>query len=147
MKLKLKEFVFENETGGKVKLSFEGTFSPEDITNIIKKLHTENSNSHVPSNSPTAAVAGHNLIDQEHLSIREKLEQIVKEIKYGWFTSDHIRELFSYTFHEEIKPSTVSTYLARMFQEGQLERRGTRARREYRVAERSINEIQFAEQI
>ena len=79
--------------------------------------------------------------------IREKLELIVKEIKHGWFTSDHIRELYSYHFQEEIKPSTVATYLARMFNDNLLERRGSRARREYRVAEKQIDSVQYINQV
>ncbi len=135
MKLKLKEFVFENEVGSKVKLSFDGSFSPEDIGKIIKKLQDDDT----PSESHPIIEQHTNSKENEEydtLSIREKLELIVKEIKYGWFTSDHIRELYFYHFREEIKPSTVSTYRARMFTNTILERRGTRARREYRVSEK-----------
>jgi len=146
MKLKLKEFVFENETGGKVKLSFDGSFSPEDIGKIIKKLQDdENPSEPKPDPAQTPNLNSNSNVDS--LNIREKLEIIVKEIKHGWFTSDHIRELYYYHFQIEIKPSTVSTYLARMFNEEILDRRGSRARREYRVTEKLVSQIVCANQV
>ena len=146
MKLKLKEFVLENEAGGKVKISFDGTFSPEDIMTIIGKLNTE---SPTPDEKKQSTEPSPSIFkgDRDSLTIREKLEEIVNEIKHGWFTSDHIRELYLYHYQEEIKPSTVSTYLARMFNEASLERRGSRARREYRVAEKLVKPIQLADQL
>lgn len=146
MKLKLKEFVFENETGGKVKLSFDGSFSPEDIGNIIKKLQDDEKPSE-PKPDPVQTPNLNSNTNADSLSIRKKLEIIVKEIKHGWFTSDHIRELYNYHIQEEIKPSTVSTYLARMFNETILERRGSRAKREYRVAEKLVSQIEYANQV
>lgn len=145
MKLKLKEFILENEKGGKVKVSFEN-FSPEEIAAVIKKLQdAEPTREDKPDIKRNAKLAANDNFDS--MSIRKKLELIVREIKHGWFTSDHIRELYFYHFHEEIKPSTVSTYLARMFNDEVLERRGSRARREYRVAEKQIDSVQYVDQI
>jgi hypothetical protein len=146
MKLKLKEFVLENESGGKVTLSFDASFAPEDMLKIIKKLQNETPTSEEkPKTIPPTTLK----IDKDFdsLTIREKLEMVVNQIKYGWFTSDHIRELYQYHFHEEIKPSTVSTYLARMFKENSLERRGSRARREYRLAESEMIPIEYLKEI
>ncbi len=141
MNFKLKEFVFEDERSRKIKLSFEGSFSPEDVVKIIEKFQdkapSSNEQPHLDNQIDLRANQSNNI-----LTIREKLELIVKEIKHGWFTSEHIRELYWYNFQEEIKPSTVSTYLGRMFDENILERRGSRARREYRVAERQITPIE-----
>lgn len=146
MKFRLKEFIFEDEGGRKIKLSFDGSFSPEDISKIIGKFQGEGPVSEdMPHLDNQLSIKSHP--DYDSLTIREKLELIVKQIKHGWFTSEHIRELYHYNFHEEVKPSTVSTYLARMFAEDILERRGSRARREYRLAEKQITAVDFISQV
>ncbi|MHA1652126.1 MAG: hypothetical protein ACTSYB_18245 [Candidatus Helarchaeota archaeon] len=146
MKLKLKEFILENEKGGKVTISFDDSFSPEDIVQVLEKLQDKKPVVEEKSNSPSVATLEFSE-DYESLTIREKLELIVNQIKYGWFTSDHIRELYQFHFHEEIKPSTVSTYLARMFNENILERRGSRAKREYRLAETQFPSLEYIKEV
>ena len=145
MKLKLKKCVLEDELGRKMSISFEESYLPEEIGRVLGKLQdvepTVEEKPQIESESGLITNC-----DFDSLSIREKLELIVKQIKHGWFTSDHIRELYLYHFHEEIKPSTVSTYLARLFEENELERRGSRARREYRVAEKQVKPIEFISQ-
>jgi hypothetical protein len=146
MKMKLKEFILENEKGGKVTVSFDGSFTPESIMEILGKFQDNGSDpenqskttNHTPYNSND---------DLDSKSIREKLELIVNQIKYGWFTSDHVKELYQNQFHEEIKPSTVSTYLARLFNENALDRRGSRAKREYRVVEKQVTPIEYVKTI
>jgi len=50
-----------------------------------------------------------------------------------WFKSKEIQKLFEEVYSEKTKLSTVSTYLSRLFYSGLLERRGSRAEREYRI--------------
>jgi len=146
MKMKLKEFILENEKGGKVTVSFDGSFTPEAIMEILGKFQDGSSD---PENqSKTQNQTPHNSNDDlDSKSIREKLELIVNQIKYGWFTSDHVRELYHNQFQEEIKPSTVSTYLARLFNENFLERRGSRAKREYHLVDKQVTPIEYIKQI
>ncbi|MHA1129284.1 MAG: hypothetical protein ACTSQI_11430 [Candidatus Helarchaeota archaeon] len=141
MKIKSKKLVLESESGGKITISFDTGCSPEDIIDVISKFQEETSS---PQGKSLAKQK--KKLDQtcayDSFTIREKLESVVDQIKYGWFTSDHVRELYQYNFHKDIKPSTVSTYLARMFDENTLERRGSRARREYRLAEKEVAPIE-----
>ncbi len=137
--MKLKEFVFEKENGCIVRVSFENG-SPEDMLDVLKMLQEPKSTT-TQDKSPTTQVSTDFETDIESMTIREKLNYVVQQIKYGWFTSDHIRELYQFHFNEDIKPSTVSTYLSRMFEESVLERRGSRARREYRLAENEVSSI------
>lgn len=146
MKMKIKEFVLENETGGKVTIGFDGSFSPEAIMEILGKFQdggseSRNQSKHNLQNSPRSDEG------LESLSIRGKLELVVNQIKYGWFTSDHVRELYQQQFKEDIKPSTVSTYLARLFNENFLERRGSRAKREYYLVDKQIMPIEYIKEI
>ncbi len=148
MKLKLKEVVLENESGGKVTLSFDESFSSEDMMKILKKLQNETptpeNKSPINENQQSLEIPADSNFNETYdsLTIIEKLKIIVNQIKYGWFTSDHIRELYQYNFREDIKPSTVSTYLARMYEENLLERRGSRAKREFRLAEGALVPIE-----
>lgn len=77
--------------------------------------------------------------DLNSLSIKEKLLWVIKNnFKYGWFRSTDVKEEYQRQFGETINPSTVSTYLARLYNKGFLDRRGDRANREYRVVEKAL---------
>jgi hypothetical protein len=46
-----------------------------------------------------------------------------------------MKEEYEQVWGDEIKLSSVSTYLARFHEEGRMERKGSRAQREYRFFE------------
>ncbi|HUX98609.1 MAG TPA: hypothetical protein VMV49_03590 [Candidatus Deferrimicrobium sp.] len=146
MPIKLKELVLENEKGGKMTISFDGSFSSEDILKLVEKIQDES-----PTPKEPGQIGSHSKVrpnyEYDSLTIRAKLEEVVNQINYGWFSSDQIRELYQLQFHEDIKPSTVSTYLARMFEDNFLERRGSRARREYRIAGKQIIPIEYIKEV
>jgi hypothetical protein len=146
MPIKLKELILENEKGGKMTISFDGSFSPEDILKLVEKIQDDS-----PTPKEAGQVGVHSKFgsnsDHDSLSIRAKLEEVVNQVNYGWFSSDQIRELYQLQFHEDIKPSTVSTYLARMFEENLIERRGSRAKREYHIAGKQITPIEYIKEV
>ena len=75
------------------------------------------------------------------LSVRERLESFLKyEYPHVWFTSTDVKTHYG-RIYDQINLSTVSTYLARMYNRGLLERRGNRMQREYRVQESEIPEL------
>lgn len=66
------------------------------------------------------------------LTINERLELFLKyEYPRVWFSSHDVQQHYE-RIYGEIKQSTVSTYLSRMFRKNLLERRGNRTQREYR---------------
>jgi hypothetical protein len=71
------------------------------------------------------------------LSQKEKLYIILeREHKKGdWVKSQDLKEEFEKIWGDEIKLSSVSTYLSRFHFAGQMERKGSRAQREYRLFE------------
>lgn len=76
----------------------------------------------------------------EPLSVRERLESFLKyEYPHVWFTSMEIKNQYERVY-DHINISTVSTYLARMYNRDLLERRGNRIQREYRVQESEMPE-------
>lgn len=74
--------------------------------------------------------------DLESLSQKEKLLLLIKhEHANEWIRSQELREEYRDIFGEDIKLSSISTYLARFYEEGLLKRRGSRAQREYFLGE------------
>ncbi|MCX8206449.1 MAG: hypothetical protein N3G75_01265 [Methanothrix sp.] len=66
-------------------------------------------------------------------TLMDSLAEFIKyEFRDQWFTSQQLRERYE-TVRDDIKLSTVSTYLSRMHQDGLLDRRGNRNNREYRL--------------
>ncbi|MBP1908231.1 hypothetical protein [Methanolobus bombayensis] len=96
-----------------------------------------------PTNLPVQSVPGqapaprkvpslHNRMNDTSLTINERLELFLKyEYPRIWFSSQDIQKHYE-RIYGEIKQSTVSTYLSRMFRKNILARRGNRTQREYR---------------
>ena len=68
------------------------------------------------------------------LTIKERLELFLKA-EYGnrWFNSLEVKEHYEQAYGTYINLSTVSTYCARMYRDGILERRGNRIQRQYHL--------------
>lgn len=68
-------------------------------------------------------------------TLMDRLEKFIKyEFSNTWFTSQELREKYE-TVADDIKLSTVSTYLSRMNRDGLLEKKGNRNNRHYRLIE------------
>lgn len=74
--------------------------------------------------------------DVHSLSQKEKLYILLeKEHKGDWVRSQDLKEEYEHVWGDAIKLSSVSTYLGRFHEQGQMERKGSRAQREYRFFE------------
>lgn len=68
-------------------------------------------------------------------TLMDRLEKFIRfEFPGTWFTSQGLRERYE-TVADDIKLSTVSTYLSRMNRDGLLERKGNRNNRQYKLVE------------
>ncbi len=68
-------------------------------------------------------------------TLMDRLEGFIKfEFSNTWFTTQELRERYE-TVADDIKLSTVSTYLSRMNRDGLLDKRGNRNNRQYRLIE------------
>jgi len=78
-------------------------------------------------------------------TLRDKLETFIRyEFPNAWFSSNELRERYE-TLRDDIKLSTVSTYLSRMYYDGVLERRGNRNQRQYcLVSEEHLSEMEYS---
>ena len=69
-----------------------------------------------------------------NLSQKEKLWLLIQnDHANDWVISQNLKREYEAIFGEEIKLTAVSTYLARFYEEKLIERRGSRAQREYRL--------------
>jgi hypothetical protein len=74
-------------------------------------------------------------------TLKERLTLFLRfEFPENWFTTQDVKAKYDKMYAEEIKLSTVSTYLTRLFNEGFLERRGNRIEREYHVITVDVEE-------
>jgi hypothetical protein len=72
----------------------------------------------------------------QNLSQKDKVYLLLKKNHpSGWVRSRDLQEEYEGIFGEEIKLSSISTYLARFYEHGAVERRGSRAQREYKLIE------------
>lgn len=121
--------------GQKLKLSFSKDVSPLKIKEILTCLNNSTGEKSQPKKKKTK------IKDVDSLSIIEKLRLLFEKLeKIGWFTSQHVKELYFHEFGEEIKSSTVSTYLSRLHESEELTRRGSRTKREY-IVEKITEEV------
>ncbi len=76
----------------------------------------------------------------KNMSRKEKLFLLLKEMHPNdWVKSQHLKREYVNIFDENISLSSVSTYLARLHRDGFVERRGSRAQREYRLMSEAIS--------
>lgn len=74
-------------------------------------------------------------------TLMDRLESFIKfEFSNTWFTTQELRERYE-TVADDIKLSTVSTYLSRMNRDGLLDKRGNRNNRQYRLIEMTDAEM------
>ena len=68
-------------------------------------------------------------------TLMDRLESFIRyEFSNTWFATQELRERYE-TVADDIKLSTVSTYLSRMNRDGLLDKRGNRNNRQYRLME------------
>ena len=82
---------------------------------------------------PPLEEALHYDIDDAGKTLRDRLENFIRyEFPDNWFSSQQLRERYE-TVADDIKLSTVSTYLSRMCHDNILEKKGNRNNRRYRL--------------
>jgi len=78
----------------------------------------------------------------QDLSQSEKVLLLLRnEHAKGWIRSQDIQAEYERVYGEKIKLSSLSTYLARFYTQEILQRRGSRAQREYRISSAGLAKI------
>jgi predicted transcriptional regulator len=113
----------EDDEGSKYNLSLEGNFSKEKILQVIELMDLVRSDTGAITNNPLQE-------KNNALSVGSKIWNIVEESFYfNTFTSSDIVNFYKKKYNETIKLSIISTYLARYWEKGKLNR--TKRLREY----------------
>jgi len=122
-----------NEEGMKISTEHEGdfmdeSFKPSVISSMVRFLE---------NTLPSPFLSDPSEVDSEDLTIKERLAYFLRydeKSPVDWFTSSQIRRIYEEAYGENVGLSTLSTYLANMHSEGILVRKGSRAKRQYRLA-------------
>ena len=113
---------------------FEGKPGKEHIKRFIEALEALEYSFQTQKEKPLSSDTTE--IDNETLTIKERLELFLRyDYPRVWFTSLDVKRQYEKIFDDKINLSTVSTYLARMYRNNILERRGNRTQREYKIVE------------
>ncbi len=125
MKIRLE---ISDDAGMKTTIEFEGDLCRERVIGIIESL--DFSEKQYVSDSSSFGSG-------ETLTIKERLKSFLRyDYPRVWFTSWDVKKRYEQeAYGEKINLSTVSTYLARMYREDILDRRGSKAQREYKLIE------------
>ncbi|MGB2841346.1 MAG: hypothetical protein WBC40_02525 [Halobacteriota archaeon] len=108
--------------------SFNESFKPSTIRSIVNFLEEQ---------LPSPSVCDPSDAEREDLTIKERLAYFLRYDKRSptdWFTSSQVMKIYEEAYGENVSISTLSTYLANMYSEGILMRKGSRAKRHYRLA-------------
>jgi len=126
MKFFLLKAIDEKDSKDKIRKIYEEIIP---ILNQGEGLIEEREISSFPFNIPRNCDSG-------DLTIKERLAYFLRydeSAPKGWFTSSQVRRIYEEVYGEEVRLSTISTYLASLHSGGVLERKGSRAMRQYRL--------------
>jgi hypothetical protein len=129
--MKVRVEVMDDE-GNKTSMEKEGDLRIEMLRQLTirdVKLFLESQLTPMPSRDAYGC-------EGEDLTIKERLASFLRfdeRAPEGWFTTSQIKRTYEAVFGENLRLSTISTYLASLHSNGFLERTGSRAKRQYRV--------------
>ncbi|MEM2363427.1 MAG: hypothetical protein QXQ20_07045 [Candidatus Nezhaarchaeales archaeon] len=111
--------------GSKMIIIFQGKNVPWKRIQMVKDL----------IDIVSSAEASNTQNETQEQTLMERFKQVIEgNFNDGsWFSSKDVLDAYRRTYNEDLKPSTVSTYLLRLYNNGMLERRGERKNRVYRL--------------
>lgn len=119
---------FCDENGEQVTVALSGALSKEKL---FKLLELFDINERAVANTKTLK------------TIRDKILNIINsKLNNSWFTSKELASIYFEQYHESIKPSTISTYLSRLYNNGYLERNGNRSCWQYRLVTKTSKNVE-----
>jgi len=127
------------KNSGKITLTLEGE-TMKQVGSIVQNLEEiiGFNNEPVIKNS----IQNNEILIADLTKIDQIKHIIYGSIRFGWFNSKDIQELYTHQIGHDISLSTVSTYLSRLVNNSVLEKRGSRAQLEYRLHPEQTDLIQ-----
>jgi hypothetical protein len=127
-----------DEKSGKItNISFNGDLSSDAVGQAMQYMKNmlEHNDQSRGARQPSVMAKDIDDLSAERLTIKDRLKLFLKfEYRTTWFGTIDVKDRYERQYGEEIKISTVSTYLSRLHNEGFLERRGNKVEREYKIA-------------
>jgi hypothetical protein len=127
-----------DEKSGKItNISFNGDLSSDAVGQAMQYMKNmlEQNDQSQGARKPSVMAKDIDDLSAERLTIKDRLKLFLKfEYRTTWFGTIDVKDRYERQYGEEIKISTVSTYLSRLHNEGFLERRGNKVEREYKIA-------------
>lgn len=121
LNMKRLKIEFCDENGEQVTVAVSGQHAKERLIQIIDLFDYKESTTSNDNNNVTMT------------SMQKIIEVIRIKVNAIWFTSKDVSLLYNEIYHEAIKPSTISTYLSRLYINGYLERKGNRSCWQYHL--------------
>lgn len=119
---------FCDENGQQVTVALSGSVSKEKLFKLIELFEIRDRTD--PSSKTPK-------------TIRERILEIINsKLNATWFTSKELSSLYFEQFHDSIKPSTISTYLTRLYNNGYLERTGNRSCWQYKLVTKTTKNVE-----
>jgi hypothetical protein len=81
------------------------------------------------------------------LTRMDKVKLVLSQLLIGWHTTTEIKESFEREFNEGVELATIATYMARLVEQGILERRKVGKGFEYRVENKEKLKQSFSDEI
>jgi hypothetical protein len=120
-----------DEDNNKVTITFEGVVNDKNLKALVSSANS------ILGQNPEISEEKQDIPieDALDLPVYEKVQLLISTA-YGmgaWFTTNDICDSFEDIFTTKLKTTTASTYLARLYNDGILERRGSRNERKYKL--------------
>jgi predicted transcriptional regulator len=127
-----------DEKSGKItNISFNGDLNSDAVGQAMQYMKNMLDQNDQNRGAQKLSVMAKDIDDlsADKLTIKDRLKLFLKfEYHATWFGTIDVKDRYERQYGEEIKISTVSTYLSRLHNEGFLERRGNKVEREYKIA-------------
>jgi AAA15 family ATPase/GTPase len=117
--MKKMKIEFCDGNGEQVTVAVSGQFSKERLLQIIGLF--DNNQYQQPS------------IPVTKTSMDKIIDLIKNNLNNSWFTSKDISLIYTEQYRDNIKSSTISTYLTRLYNNGYIERKGNRSCWQYKL--------------
>lgn len=112
---------FCDENGEQVTVAVSGQHAKERLMQIIGLFENNESSTSLENKNVT-------------MTAMQKIIEVIRiKANNVWFMSKDVSLLYNDMYHEAIKPSTISTYLSRLYVNGYLERKGNRSCWQYHL--------------
>jgi hypothetical protein len=130
-----------DEEGTKTTLEKEGDLQIEMLRQMTISAVTKFLETHLSSSAVDDYYEG------EELTIKERLASFLRfdeKAPKDWFTSSEVRRIYEDVYDEKVGLTTISTYLGNFHSAGILMRKGSRAKRQYRLAATGSRDVASA---